>query len=168
MSAEQKDTLGVLLLRVAAQVAQLGPGGRADLRRMNVDTGCADLWRILATVGVDGGHEPWARFAKIVAILTPNRESPEDRKVHNGQARLGAVLFENKLSEARLNRLCAAPLAQRREMLERTVRGLDAPAGVDLVTVGLLLFSEAPDTVRRVARDYFTAEVSANMKENAA
>lgn len=168
MSGDQKETLSVLLLKVATQVAQLGSGGRAEMRRMSAETGCADLWRILATVGIDGGHEPWARFAKIVAILTPNRESPEDRKVHNGQSRLGAVLFENKISEARLNRLCAAPLVQRREMLERTARGLDAPAGVDLVTVGLLLFSEAPDTVRRVARDYFAAEVSANMKEKTA
>jgi len=165
MSGDQKDSLAALLLKVAAQVALLGPGGRADLRRMGVETGCSDLWRILATVGIDGSHEPWVRFAKIVAILTPNRESPEDRKVHNGQSRLGSVLFKNDISEARLNRLCSAPLVQRREMLERTARGLDTPAGVDLVTVGLLLFSEAPDTVRRVARDYFTAEVSSNMKE---
>jgi len=165
MNADGKDTLGVLLLRVAGHVAQLGPGGRADLRRMNLETGCADLWRILATVGIDGGHETWVRFAKIVAIRTPNRESLEDRKVHNGQSRLGAVLFENKVSEARLNRLCAAPLAQRHDLLERLIRGLPTPNGVDLVSVGLLLFSEAPDTIRRVARDYFTAEISAKTKE---
>ncbi len=165
MSTDQKDGLAFLLLRVAAQVAQLGPGGRADLRRMNVETGCADLWRILATAGIDGGYEPWARFAKNVAILTPNKEKPEDRKVHNGQARLGSVLFENNVSEARLNRLCSAPLAQRRDLLERQLRGLKTPNGVDLVSVGLLLFSETPDTVRRVARDYFTAEISAKTKE---
>jgi len=168
MSGDQKDSLAVLLLKVAAQVALLGPGGRAELRRMSLETGCADLWRILATVGIDGSHEPWVRFAKITAILTPNKEKPEDRKVHNGKSRLGAVLFKNDVSEARLNRLCSAPLAQRRDLLERALRGLKTPEGVDLVTVGLLLCSEAPDTVRCVARDYFTAQVSANMKDNAA
>jgi hypothetical protein len=167
MTPDLNGGLPSLLLRVAGQVAQLDPGGRANMRRMSVETGCADLWRILATVGVEGDHVPWARFARIVALLTPNAETAEQRQVHSAQERLGRVLFEGRLSEARLNRLCSAPLPQRREQLERILRGLPTPNGVDLIPIGLLLFSEAPDTVRRVARDYFTAEVSANAKEDA-
>jgi len=167
MTPDLNGGLPSLLLRVAGQVALLGPGGRANLRRMSVEAGCADLWRILATAGIDGDHLPWARFAKVVAILTPNAETPEGRQVHNAQARLGRVLFEGRLSEARLSRLCSAPLSQRRDQLERIMRGLPTPNGVDLIPLGLLLRSEAPDTIRRVARDYFTAELSVNSKEDA-
>jgi hypothetical protein len=167
MSPDPNEGLPPLLLRVAGQVALLGPGGRANLRRMSPEAGCADLWRLLAATGVEGDHRPWARFVKIVALLTPNAETPEERLVHNGQARLGRVLFEGRLSEARLSRLCAAPLPQRRDPLERNMRGLPTPNGVDLIPLGLLILSEAPDVIRRVARDYFTAEISANNKEDA-
>ena len=165
MREEQTAGLPALLLKVAFQLSPLGNGPRARIRRMDPDVGCSDLYRILAIVGIEGPTESWVRFAKIVAILTPNKETPEERAIHNGAARLGDIFFESGISELQLNRFCSAPLPQRRDMLERMARGLKTRSGADLVAIGLLIFSETPDTVRRVARDYFAAEAKSNLKE---
>lgn len=167
MSNEVKPDLPVLFLKVAAQIAVLSPGGRANLRRLDLDRGCADFWRILSTCDIEGDYRIWAHYAKIVAILTPNADAPEARRIHNDCSRLGRVLFEADLSEARFNRLCTAPLAQRREQLERIARGLDIPQGLDLVALGFLLTSEHPEGIRTLSRDYFAAQIQTELKEKA-
>ena len=101
----------------------------------------------------------------------PGHRDPDAEGAETGQGldpSMGKALFEAHVSELRLARLLAAPPNQRPEFVVRTCRRL---AGTEvnrfnLVTLGQFVLSgdnthAAQRAARRIARDYYRADLSA-------
>jgi CRISPR system Cascade subunit CasB len=188
-------TLEETIASLSAGLLALDPGPLAGLRRMEPgDAGAAAYWRLASEYGfLDAPADIWMRIVNVMAILTPKGERQPPDRLHDAKQGLGTVLCDGGdsawpgdikgaeprpfLSETRLARFLAQPVAQRGQALERLARML-APSrspesGVNCTHIAwLLLNSNGDRTTQTIARDYYrrldTASRSAQSKENKA
>jgi len=162
-----KGTPADVIPRIAREIARLDPGPVAALRRgPGAGAGAAAFWKLLAThdpVGSEGG---WAALIQAIAILTPKGRHAEKRPVHDYSIPMGKALYDADISELRLARLLGARADLRPRLAVRTCRRLATTefSRFDLVTLGHFVLFGREATDRRIARDYYRAEVAARRK----
>lgn len=170
--AQGSENLGDLIPRLATEIAHLDPGSAAAFRRGPLNgAGAAAFWKLLNRYSPDGDERKWAALVQAIAILTPKGRKRDKDSAHQGAPSMGRALLEARVSELRLARLLAAPPYQRPEFVVRTCRRL---AGTEvkrfnLVTLGQFVLSgdntrAAQRAARRIARDYYRADLSAERK----
>lgn len=78
---------------LAAEMARLGTGPLAELRRMEVDgPGAASFWLLAGKCGfVDAPTDKWMRIVKIMAILMPKGKRIDQTVLHDTKRPLGAA-----------------------------------------------------------------------------
>ena len=165
MTQHESDYVARAALSVAGTLWRAEPGDLAALRRMADDTGAPLFWRLAARHGWRGrALIDWAAITRMLALLTPTGERPEEQSLHDPRRSLGAVLCDGgardwsgtrpMLSEARLARLLAARGDQRRLALERAVRMLarNRPR-FNLPDLAWAVLN--PQGGARIARDYY-------------
>lgn len=168
-TAKGSGTLGNVIPRLAAEIAHLDPGSAAALRRGPLSgAGAAAFWKLLNRYSPDGDERRWAALVQAIAVLTPKGRKRDKDSAHQGDPSMGKALLEARVSELRLAHLLAAPPNQRPEFVVRTCRRL---AGTEvkrfnLVTLGQFVLSgdntrAAQRAARRIARDYYRADLSA-------
>ena len=152
---------------IAFEIARLGPGPAAALRRGPLaGPGAAAFWKLTAKYAHDEAAKNeygWAALIQAIAILTPKGRDPNKMSAHDYHVPLGMALYRSKFSELRLARLLAATTELRRELAVRACRRL-AAAGqnrFDLVTLALFILVGDDRTDRRIARHYYRAETTA-------
>ncbi len=157
-------SLANVIPALARAVATLDPGSAAALRRGPLSgAGAAAFWNLLARYSPDGDEHKWAALIQAIAILTPKGRKPGKDSAHHGELSMGKALHEAHVSEQRLARLLAAPPHQRSELLVRTCRRLARTdfKRFNLITVGqFLLSSDNSPAARRIARDYYRADLA--------
>jgi CRISPR system Cascade subunit CasB len=167
-SADGGDALARAVVRLAGEIARAEPGALAALRRMDPQDGPwpAPFWRLLHACGLreawgaaEDTAQDWAWVVHALALLTPTGRDEAKAMAHEPGLRLGAVLAEADVSEARLARLLAAGQAQRRIALVRVCRRLaQTDARVDAVALARLLLQRMPEKpLRRLADQYYAA-----------
>lgn len=162
--ADGGDALTPKVIRLAGEIARAEPGALAALRRMDPQDGAwpVPFWRLLHACGLREAWstaEDWAWVVHALALLTSTGRDEAKAMAHKPGLRLGAVLAEAGVSEARLARLLAAGQAQRRIALVRVCRRLaQTDARVDAVALARLLLQRMPEKpLRRLADEYYAA-----------
>jgi CRISPR system Cascade subunit CasB len=163
---------------LAAQLQKLDPGPLARLRRMETDEPATEpaFWRLVAPFNPSEDRvQAWQQVVRILAILTPRGDAASRPELHDPRRPLGAALCDGGsrhwpepgvaeprpvLSEQRLARFAALPLAARAGGLERLARGLarsrDPDAGIDCADIAaLLLFSDPSKPMSDLVRQYY-------------
>lgn len=172
--SEGSDEVARRAVGIAAELARVDAGERADARRMGA-AGSALFWRMVARHGISPrDEESWRRITKCLALLTP---ASATESVHASGRPLGAVLADGgdgqarldtpALSETRLARLLAARGPARLEAIERAVRAL-APARPRLDAPSLAWAILNTDG-RQIARAYYARldrRMDASEKDN--
>ena len=156
--------------KIALEIARLGPGPAAALRRGPLNgAGAAAFWKLLARHGPVGAaldEAGWASLIQAIAVLTPKGRDAEKRSAHDRSLSMGQALFAARFSELRLGRLLAAAPELRRNLAVRVCRRLAAGESnrFDLVTLGHFILSCGEVTDRRIARDYYRAYAAVERK----
>lgn len=169
---DPRPTAALSLKRVipdlARRIATLDPGPAAALRRGPLNSaGAPAFWKLLARYSLHGGERRWAALIQAIAILTPKGRKPGKHSAHQGAPSMGEALHGAGVSELRLARLLAAPPAQRPELVVRTCRRLARTdfKRFNLVALGqFVLSSDSTHAARRIARDYYRADLAAKRK----
>ena len=174
-STEERADTGPneIVPRLASEIARLDAGSAAALRRGPLaGSGAAAFWKLIA------GHEPglrgadaWAPVVQAIAILTGVGRSAADspESAHDPRHPMGAALFGAGLSELRLARLLASRGDLRHELLLRTCRRLARDPQhrrFDLRTLAWFTVHRGEETDRRIARDYYRAQVAADATDS--
>ena len=159
-------SLAQSVARIAQEIAILGPGPAAALRRGPLSgAGSAAFWKLLATHAPAGASDEagWGVLIQAIAILTPKGAATNKRPAHDSSLPMGEVLQRAGISELRLARLLTAPRDMRRQLSIRICRRLAAAEQrhFDLITLARFVLYGDGRTGRRIARDYFRAEVTA-------
>ena len=166
-------SLAQSVARIAQEIANLAPGPAAALRRGPLSgAGSAAFWKLLATHAPSGASDEtgWGVLIQAIAILTPKGRNTARRSCHVSSVSLGGALHRARVSEQRLARLLTAPKGMRRQLSVRVCRRLAAAEQrqFDLITLARFVLYDDDRTARRIARDYYGAQVSAarNDQEN--
>ena len=107
-------------------------------------------------------------MVQAIAILTPKGRKQGKDSAHQDTPQMGEALHDARVSELRLARLLAAPPDQRSDIVVRTCRRL---ARTDFKRFNLVLLAQfvlstdGTDAARRIARDYYRADLAA-MRES--
>lgn len=162
-------TLKSIIPELARRIAALDPGPAAALRRGPLNgAGAATFWKLLARYSPDGPEQRWAALVQAIAILTPKGRKQGKDSAHQDTPQMGEALHDARVSELRLARLLAAPPDQRSDIVVRTCRRL---ARTDFKRFNLVLLAQfvlstdGTDAARRIARDYYRADLAA-MRES--
>ena len=160
-----------IIPELARRIALLDPGPAAALRRGPLNgAGAAAFWKLLERYSPDGAEraEPrWAALIQAIAILTPKGRIAGKESAHQGAPSMGEALHGAGVSELRLARLLAAPPDQRSELVIRTCRRLARTdfKRFNLIALGqFVLSNDSTRAARRIARDYYRADLAAKRK----
>ncbi len=160
-----------LIPALARRIAILDPGSAAALRRGPLNgAGAAAFWNLLERYSPDSAEraEPrWAALIQAIAILTPKGRIAGKESAHQGTPSMGEALHGAGVSELRLARLLGAPPDQRSELVVRTCRRLAHTdfKRFNLVALGqFVLSNDSTRAARRIARDYYRADLAAKRK----
>ena len=166
----KEPSLAQSVAEVAGAIAGLSPGPAAALRRGPLSgAGSAAFWKLMATHTPGGISDEagWGVLIQAIAILTPKGRRTDMRPAHDSSVPMGVALHSAGVSEQRLARLLTAPKEMRRQLSIRTCRRLAAAEQrhFDLITLARFVLYGDDSTGRRIARDYFRAEVIAARTE---
>ena len=152
---------------IAVEIARLGPGPAAALRRGPLSgPGAAAFWKLTARyVPSEAAKNEygWAALIQAITILTPKGRDPNKKSAHDPRVPLGRALYKSVFSDLRLARLLGATTELRRLLAVRACRRM-AAAGqnrFDLVTLAFFILFGDDQTDRRIARHYYRAEATA-------
>lgn len=158
---EQQQTLADTIGRIAHAMDHdlIGPGERAELRRLDVQRPHSPaFWRIMTAWGtIDQTPESEMRWAVVLSGMA--RMAPQP---HRQGYRLGRALAQADYSESRLFKLLRAQGTIFEDTVRRLCNFLAAKAEpVDWVELASLILTtderKAENARRRIARDYYTA-----------
>ena len=161
MMQPEKPSLAKTVSALCADIAGLGTGDLAQLRRMDIHgPGVSSYWKLAVKHDLHG--KTWMHIFKLFALLTP-KGAPGGKKLHDGTVPLGKVLARQDgpralLSESRLLRFLALPFEKRPEAMEHMCRMIATKGhdGLKCLDVALLLLSPDIMQVKILARDYFS------------
>ncbi len=181
-----RRTLRDAIPRIAREIAALGPGAAAALRRgPGEGAGAAAFWKLRAKYRPEvmeaSGEANWEHLLQAIAILTPKGSAELKKSAHDYRISMGEALHAAGLSELRLARLLGTPPDLRGEAVVRICRRLARSEATRFNLTHLALFvfpaydSRAyrahcrgggldavnRDAVRRIAGDYYRAADSA-------